>query len=97
MELFNKIISAVKKAFNFSDVAKDETAAYSMNEIIDGVVGAVVGFLLIGYLGPIGLQAMVNATGFAAGGTLATIFTTVLPILGAIVFFLIVVNYLKRR
>lgn len=90
----HQIIKSIKS--KTAAFEKDESARYSMNEIIDGVVGAVVGFLLIGYLGPIGLQAMVNATGFAAGGTLATIFTTVLPILGAIVFFLIVVNYLKR-
>lgn len=76
------------------DLVKDDRAVAG---VIDKVVGAVVGFLLIGYVGPIALQSMANATGFAAGGTLATLFTTVLPILGIIVFLLIIVTYLKGK
>lgn len=68
-----------------------------MDAVINKVVAAVVAFLLIGYVGPIAILAMANATGFAAGGTLATLFTTVMPILGTIVFFLIVVDILRAK
>ena len=68
-----------------------------MGSTIDRVITAVVGFLLIGYVGPTALLSMVNATGFTAGGTLATLFNTVLPIIGIIVFLLIIVDVLRSR
>ena len=65
--------------------------------VMDKIISAVVGFLLIGYVGPIGVLALANATGFTAGGTLATLFTTVMPIIATIVFFLIIVSYLRGK
>lgn len=65
--------------------------------VLDLVIETVVGLIAIGYLGPVGLLALANATGFTAGGVLATIFTTVLPILGAIVFLYIMYGYIRAR
>lgn len=66
----------------------------AVGNIVDKIVGVVVGFLLIGYVGPSALVALANATGMT--GTVNTLFTTVLPILGVIVFLIIVVNYVKK-
>ena len=48
-------------------IISDERAKQSMNNILDLVLGAIIAFLIIGYLGPIGIQSMVNATGFNNG------------------------------
>ena len=66
-----------------------------MDNVIDKIVGVVVGLLLIGYVGPSGLIALANATGLT--GTVNTLFTTVLPILAVITFLIIIVGYVKRK
>ena len=54
-------------------IISDERAKQSMNDILDLVLGAIIAFLIIGYLGPIGVQSMVNATGFNDGQSAAAI------------------------
>lgn len=64
-------------------------------QILDLIIETVVGLIAIGYLGPVGLAALANATGLS--GVVATIFTTVLPIIGALVFLYIMFGYVKQR
>ena len=65
-----------------------------MSDIIDKIVGVVVGILLIGYVGSNALVGIANATGMT--GVTHTIFSTVLPILGVIALLVIITSYYKR-
>ncbi len=46
---------------------KDETAKSSASINTDLLLGALIAFMLIGYVGPIAIQSMVNATGLSNG------------------------------
>ena len=76
--------------------------AKGMQSTIDRIIAAVVGLLLIGYVGPTAIQSMVNATGFNSNSTLGsttlnTLFTTVLPILAVVAFLILVVDFLRKK
>jgi len=66
-------------------------------QVIDPILEIVVAGLLIGYVGVVGLTAMMNATSVGANTTISNLVTVVLPILAVIAFLVIIVGAVKKR
>ena len=66
-------------------------------KVIDSILEVVVACILIGYVGVVGLTAMMNATSIGGNTTISNLVTFVLPVLAVIAFLIIIVGAVKAR
>jgi len=66
-------------------------------KILDIVIEISVGLLLIAYVGYLAIGAVINSTFLSSNATVSTLGTTVLPVLGIIVFVLVLVRAVKGK